>query len=817
MKRHVLDFKGLVTAMGQLQAPNGSMTVAKNVLFPAPGLMEKRPGFYRPDNKANQGIWSMYAPQDSAGRMFCNKGNTSGAVIEWSDGGATAFTALAFPDSSNTGNGVNARMKGAVLRNNVYLTDETGGPARFDLTSGALNRAGIPRALGFDMARVTTVLTGTGSWLTDGASVAYRVVFGFKDGQGVEMIGSPSGRRVVANVTGVSGYAAGVAPNVNLRVVLPFQARTNTTELTSSWFFRLYRTQTFLTGTEPDDEMALCYEYTLTNTDVTNHYVDIVDSTPDAALGAYLYTNSIAGGDIAGPTVAGQSVSLGILASNDLPPVCRDVAVFADSMFYADLEPTEEVVYFFSFLALPANNDVLRIFLSSSFSFTAKTAAPASASEFQIDALGASLSAKIRNTAINFCEAVNARDHGPNLVATYVGNDNSPGTIGKVMLRAKKPGSSFLIDCPTGDVTKYSPRMDALGTNGIGAGNKQVNGLAFSKPMQPDAVPPANYIRVGRSDARILRIVPLRDALFIFKEDGVFWLRGTSPSNFSIEVFDSTFRLESREAVAVVENTIYAWGYEGIAKVTPQGIEFIDLPIRNKVLYNEYLLRNITDNSSPLVVTDDMALNSFAVANPQKRFVSFWYPVGKSTKNCKAALVWNLATQTWSEFWLDNGKSCGCSRPIDGRMWLAEHNGANNSYVWYMNPGFVATDFSDYTPTNTEMAIVSVAVWTNITPEPGVLNHWHELALGFSPSDVVTALALPSDGISMTLLNELGVSEAISLASVTIPSMRAMVPRAVAMSQRLVLSLSNSIKGEYFSICAVSFSYTPVSNYAWLR
>ena len=89
--------------------------------------------------------------------------------------------------------------------------------------------------------------------------------------------------------------------------------------------------------------------------------------------------------------------------------------------------------------------------------------------------------------------------------------------------------------------------------------------------------------------------------------------------------------------------------------------------------------------------------------------------------------------------------------------------------------------------------------------------------LNFSPSDVVTALGLPSDGIVLTLTNELAVSEAITLSSILIPSMRLIVPRAVAMSQRLILSLTDGIKGEYFAVCAASFSYTPVSNYTWLR
>jgi hypothetical protein len=55
--------------------------------------------------------------------------------------------------------------------------------------------------------------------------------------------------------------------------------------------------------------------------DIYNTYVSFTDLQPDELLGADLYTNS---------------TQQGILQSNDEPPLCRDMALYQNHMFYAN-------------------------------------------------------------------------------------------------------------------------------------------------------------------------------------------------------------------------------------------------------------------------------------------------------------------------------------------------------------------------------------------------------------------------------------------------------------------------------------------------
>lgn len=101
--------------------------------------------------------------------------------------------------------------------------------------------------------------------------------------------------------------------------------------LTTDYYIRLYRSKsntgqatgtTPLSETTPLDELQLAYEAYLTDTDITNGYVIIDDITPDALLGAYLYTNQFSGE--------------GILQNNQPPPVATDIALFKNYAFYSN-------------------------------------------------------------------------------------------------------------------------------------------------------------------------------------------------------------------------------------------------------------------------------------------------------------------------------------------------------------------------------------------------------------------------------------------------------------------------------------------------
>jgi hypothetical protein len=109
------------------------------------------------------------------------------------------------------------------------------------------------------------------------------------------------------------------------------------------------------------------------------------------------------------------------------------------------------------------------------------------------------------------------------------------------------------------------------------------NRIYYSKLSQPEAVPLLNYFDVGSQDAAIKRIFPLRDSLFVFKEDGLYRISGeTAP--FVVTLFDSSIVLTAPDSVAVANNIIYGWTTKGISNVTEAGANEITRPIDTQIL-----------------------------------------------------------------------------------------------------------------------------------------------------------------------------------------------------------------------------------------
>ena len=102
--------------------------------------------------------------------------------------------------------------------------------------------------------------------------------------------------------------------------------------ITNDHFYQIYRTAnitvtegiTTLNDLDPGEEYNLVYEAGITSTDRKKGEINIEDITTETfrASGLPLYTNPITG--------------QGILQSNARPPVAKDVALFRNSMFYAN-------------------------------------------------------------------------------------------------------------------------------------------------------------------------------------------------------------------------------------------------------------------------------------------------------------------------------------------------------------------------------------------------------------------------------------------------------------------------------------------------
>ena len=105
--------------------------------------------------------------------------------------------------------------------------------------------------------------------------------------------------------------------------------------LTTDYFYQIYRSASVqavegltLSDIDPGDELNLVYEAGLTANDISTGVITIEDITPDSfrASGTPLYTNALSG--------------QGILQSNERPPIAKDIALFKNSVFYANTKTT---------------------------------------------------------------------------------------------------------------------------------------------------------------------------------------------------------------------------------------------------------------------------------------------------------------------------------------------------------------------------------------------------------------------------------------------------------------------------------------------
>jgi hypothetical protein len=112
---------------------------------------------------------------------------------------------------------------------------------------------------------------------------------------------------------------------------------------------------------------------------------------------------------------------------------------------------------------------------------------------------------------------------------------------------------------------------------------QRANRIYYSKFQQPEAVPSVNYFDVGAQDKAILRILPLRSSLFVFKEDGLYRISGES-APFQLELFDISFNVLAPDSVVVCNNVIYAWTTQGIQSLTEGGASIISRSIDNIIL-----------------------------------------------------------------------------------------------------------------------------------------------------------------------------------------------------------------------------------------
>ena len=626
----MLKLKGLFTSFNELsEAPEGALLVADNIELLKDSIAEPRRGFARVTGAfgtSTHRAAKIWYYQD---KLFAHHGvlGTPTTVSYLNSGTWTSVGTYSAPADVN--------IRTLEANENLYFSTSTG-VRKLDVFSGTAALSGAYKAL--DISLSTSASAST--WLASGDTTAYRCVWGYKDANNNLILGAPSQR---AEYT-----ASGAERAVDVRATIP-------SGVTTDWFIQLYRAAA-VTSSTPSDEMGLVYETNPTSGDISNGYIDITDIVPDSLRGATIYT------------AASQQ---GLAAQNERPPLAKDMAVFRDSVFYANT--TSKHRYFLTLLSVGGSNGIAAddTVTIGGVAYTAKASETIASAQFAVTTSG-SASQNIRDTAESLIRVIN-RHTSSTVYAYYLsGPDDLPG---KILLEERGiGGNSFAVI--SSRATCWNPSLPSSGTSESSTNDRFKNGLFWSKPNQPEAVPLVNFVEVGDKNDPILRVIPLRDALYIFKEKaGIYRLTGFYP-NFTVELLDSSARLIGHETPAILNNQIYCLTDQGVTVVSDT-TKIISRPIEQTILelYGEDL--------------DLVKEISFGVAYETDRKYYLFLP-GASTDTAPVqAFVYNSFTNSWVRHVLN--KTCGVVQ--NNKLYLGD---ASSAYVNEERKTYTYTDYVDY-------------------------------------------------------------------------------------------------------------------------
>jgi hypothetical protein len=211
----------------------------------------------------------------------------------------------------------------------------------------------------------------------------------------------------------------------------------------------------------------------------------------------------------------------------------------------------------------------------------------------------------------------------------------------------------------------------------VSSNEEKANRVYYSKLNQPEAVPILNYFDVGASNKQILRIIPLRDSLFVFKEDGLYRISGEN-SPFNLALFDSTMSLLAPDSVGITNNAIYCWASEGVSTVTESGASVISRPIDDQILrLGSSQFTNFKTATFGLGYDSDNAYYAFTVMQTGDTAATICYR-------------YSTLTNSWTTF--DKTNTCGIVGATDYVLYLGA---GDTNFIEQERKSFTRLDYAD--------------------------------------------------------------------------------------------------------------------------
>lgn len=759
-----LKMSGINSYANPLSAvPDGSMADAVNINIDRNQVAEPRRGLYQYGTTFGNG-------NDRAKQLFNYKDVILRHVltnIQYDSDLAGDFINFTGPSITEVNAGL--RIKGTEVNGNFYFCTLSGVKKLSARNSADFPNISIQEAGGIKALDVTATPNYTNNGFLDpNSKVAYRIVWGKEDLNENLILGTPSNRAVVYNVSTTNSCI------VDLEFAVP-------SDVVEGNFYQVYRTAVFtgqITPTleepvDPGDEMFLVLEDTVTPSEITAGVVDIQDITPEEfrKSGALLYTNPESGD--------------GIEQANEKPPFAQDIALYKNYTFYANTKTVQRLnlsflsvvdfvdnastfvvsdgistnTYYFQgsletytmdftgsaaadfyngsagtakYVTLTSANDErnyliwwyksandqepslpgylnIKVDISAAANLsniidTTAEAILAATNDFNISRVsdtlvipnanngyvtvnpvttvvtpfdiqrdgngtgedaannkiflprvptgtenGPTTSQQLEQVATSLVNVLNKQDNI--VVAFYSSGFND--VPGKFLLEQQvTTGPVFWVNSNEGQ--EFNPTLPASGSSLSSTNEVSPNRIYYSKLQQPEAVPLLNYLDVGPKDREIKRIIPLRDSLFIFKEDGIYRLSGdTAP--FTVAPFDFSTQVLAPDTAVVLNNQIYALSTQGVCQISDTQVQIISRPIENqllKVTRTQYAYKTA----------------SFGISYETDRSFILFVPTIESDVVATQAFRYNTFTSTWTKW--NKTQTCGLVNFADDKLYM---------------------------------------------------------------------------------------------------------------------------------------------------
>ncbi len=652
--------RGLKTFKNELMQPDGSLIVADNVVIDRDNCIEPRRGFELYGNTFGNTTHRAKQLLEYKSRLLVHYSNK----IAFDDGSGV-FTDF---DGTYSELETGLRIKGIERNGNFYFTCSEGikkisatTASAFSASVNYIYDAGAVK--GLDGYGETTTSVG---FMPPASVIAYRILWGYSDVNDNLILGAPSARIEVRNLSTVSC-------TVNLYCTIPEEVVGD-----SKYFYQVYRSaiadDSYSPGTAiPQDELQLVIEDFPSATDFSNGYITLEDITPDDFRqgGAYLYTNPVSGE--------------GILQANDRPPLCKDLTEYRNSIFYANTKSRHQKQLSIISTILLANDNTISIGdVNGEVTYTFKATENISNRDVLLATSG-SVGQNIDETARSLVRVIN-RDTSCPVYAYYLSSvDDVPGLI-LLESRVLSDVSFYIKRGASTNAGAFNPKLPTTNTE-VSTNTSAPNRIYYSKTSQPESVPTANYIDVGAKDSPIVRIAALRNSLLIFKTDGIYRISGTDTSNFTLNLEDSSAIITAPDSLAVLNNEIYL--------ITTQGVVVVSEASGNP----RVISRDIEDIILKPRTYQAFSSATFGLSYESDRCYILFMPSISSDTTATQAYRYNVFTQTWVRW--DIAKTCGIITKSDDKIYFGP---TDLNQLEQERKNFDFSDYSDRSYTNSIQA-----------------------------------------------------------------------------------------------------------------